>query len=170
MNREMRMRCALCLSARGDVPLQWSYYAAGHSDYALAFHSSVKLFLGASPVRYRDEFPKIVVDRAHEPGHALDETLLSKAKSWRHELEWRVFATRGHPGLDYIEPQPRTDVDGIYARLPAGALKALILGVRIWPADKCQVRRLAETADPQIGVIETKQTRYRFEIHLQTLP
>lgn len=40
MSNEMRMRCVLCVSERGDVPLQWSYYAGGHTGYALAFDSS----------------------------------------------------------------------------------------------------------------------------------
>jgi hypothetical protein len=169
MSREMRMRCVLCLSSRGDVPLQWSYYAGGHSGFVLAFDGTAMPFLGARPVRYRKEFPTIVVDRAYVPGHALDETLLSKAESWQHELEWRLIAVNGYPGLDRLEPQPRFDVEGVYAKIPAGALKAIVVGARMSPTHKHQVRRLAESVDPPIRVVEARQARYRFEIHLPKL-
>jgi hypothetical protein len=169
MSNEMRMRCVLCVSERGDVPLQWSYYAGGHTGYALAFDSSVMPFLGAQRVRYRGNYPTIMVDRADAPGHAINETLLSKAKFWRHELEWRLLAAKGYPGLEHLEPQPRTDVEGSYRRIPVGVLKAVILGVRMSLAHKCEVRRLAEQADPQVKVIEARQVRYRFEIHLPEL-
>lgn len=126
-------------------------------------------FLGARPVRYRGSYPTIVVDRADAPGHAINETLLSKAKFWWHDLEWRLLAAKGYPGLEHLEPQPRTDVEGTYGRIPVGVLKAVILGVRMSPSHKYEVRRLAEQADPQVKVIEARQVRYRFELHLPEL-
>jgi hypothetical protein len=169
MLNEMRARCVLCMSARGDVPLQWSYYASGHTGYALCFDSSVKPFVGARPVRYVNRYPNILVDRAYEPRHALDRALLRKACFWRHESEWRVLATKTGGLLERLDPQPRTDVDGVYGRLPVGALKAIILGARMPTAHRFQVRHIAESVSPPIQVVEAKQVRYRFEISLPAL-
>jgi hypothetical protein len=170
LNNEMRTRCVLCLSARGDIPLQWSYYAGGHSGYVLAFDGSVMPFLGAKRAHYRSAYPMLNIGRAKDVKHVIEQALLSKAKFWRHEVEWRLLPVKGFPGLERLEPQPCPNSPGIHLRISQGVLKAVILGVRMAPQVKDKVRRMARSFDPAVAVVEAKQTRYRFEVHLPGLP
>lgn len=169
LNAELRMRRIICLSSRGDIPLQWSYYARGHTGYALAFDGRCAPFAAARRVTYSRGYPTIEIDRVYDPGYEIEQCLFRKADYWRHESEYRLLAIKDSPGLEILEPQPRDDVDGRFFRIPEGALVAVILGARMPPERKLAVHHMARSIRSAVRVVEAKQLRYGFEIHLPKL-
>jgi hypothetical protein len=90
-----------CFSERPDSIVMWSHYANGHRGFCLEFDTAIKPFSTAKPVNYDDEFPSIPLNLLftdHAAGHEDVETdlllqafVLTKAKCWTYEYEWRAM-------------------------------------------------------------------------------
>ncbi|GEM_PF-5427000 len=82
-----------CLMETVDSLLAWSHYAGGHRGIALGFSprtlAPANLFSFAHKVQYAKDKP--IDDIVHDGrGQAFESALLTKAKCWEYEKEWRL--------------------------------------------------------------------------------
>ncbi len=96
-----RHRGIACFSERSDDVVMWSHYANGHRGFSLEFDTTIEPFSTAKPVNYDDAFPSIPLSLLfsdHAAGHddsdtdlLLEAFVLTKAKCWTYENEWRAM-------------------------------------------------------------------------------
>lgn len=113
----------LCLSTENSDILMWSHYADYHRGVCLEFDGRFKFFAHIQKVEYPPVRPRINPFRQN-PDEMMEAALLTKAKHWAYEHEWRLVQyTKGA---------------GVY-KFPPEALTGVILGAQISPQDKDQV-------------------------------
>lgn len=90
----------LCLSEINDNILMWSYYSSGHTGFCLRFDYSIhnQFFGQALKVNYAEKYPQInFFNNSKE--ERMRAMLLTKAKIWKYEQEWRIIAYEKGSGL-----------------------------------------------------------------------
>lgn len=131
----------LSLSATCENILLWSHYAASHTGICLKFHaSSTSPFFGmAQKVKYKDKYPQI--DVLTDPDEQVEGFLLTKAKDWEYEEEWRII-------------NHETGFGG--KRFPDELLAEVIFGARMNIEDKEEVLSWLSTRTHPIQVSEAQ--------------
>ena len=93
-----RHRAIACFSDRSDDIVMWSHYANGHRGFCLEFDTAIKPFSTARPVNYSDDFPSLPLKVLFSKDYADADTdlllqafVLTKAKCWEYEHEWRAM-------------------------------------------------------------------------------
>jgi hypothetical protein len=110
-----------CLSTELHDVVMWSHYGAKHRGIAFEFASEGDVFGRAFKVDYSDP-PKPLDPTVDGPEEIHARGLLSKAKSWSHEVEYRVLGSDGAAAAATV----RTS-EGL-ASFPSGELKAVYVG------------------------------------------
>lgn len=113
----------LCLSIKNSDILMWSHYANSHRGICLEFDGYFEFFANAMEVKYPLERPQINPFRQNRH-EMMEAALLTKAKHWEYEQEWRLVQYKKGPGV---------------YRFPPEALTGVILGAQISPLDKEKV-------------------------------
>ncbi len=107
--------------------LMWSYYAEKHTGICLEFDTELGSWIGAArQVQYAEEYPELSFV-GQDWLRTLTRLILTKAKAWEHEKEWRFFSA-----------------DPPYNRklaFPPNALIRVIFGARMEPARKAELAR-----------------------------
>ena len=95
---QREQRGIACFSATVTDITMWSHYAEGHRGFALEFDTSVLPFSKALPVTYADAPPvlnpvDVLVDDPSddESNEILRAFVLTKARCWSYEQEWRLM-------------------------------------------------------------------------------
>jgi len=111
---------AFCMSAINNDILMWSHYSSGHSGFCLEFDRNNEFFGRSQPMGYQEEFPNVnfFTSSQWEKTKAM---LLTKAKRWDYEREWRIIDHNEGPGIKHF---------------PAEFLSGVILGCQISPENK----------------------------------
>ena len=88
------------LSEVNDDILMWSHYSDSHKGYCLEFiDDNTHFFVSrAQKVIYRKELPVVNPLRDKET-ERLEKTVLTKAKNWSYEKEWRLLDFEKGPGI-----------------------------------------------------------------------
>lgn len=116
----------LCLTESRDDILMWSHYAASHRGVCLGFNSQCPSFSNALRVRYEDNRP-VVNPVKQSPDEMLEMALLTKARHWEYEREWRVIRYKGGAGTYQHSPEDLVEV---------------ILGSQVGEKEAEEVRRM----------------------------
>jgi hypothetical protein len=111
----------LSLSATCKSILLWSHYAACHTGICIKFHAgnTAPFFGAAQKVFYKEKYPEI--DVLSNPYHQVEGFLLTKAKDWEYEEEWRIINHESGPGKK---------------EFPDHLISEVILGARITDKDR----------------------------------
>ncbi|RYG99389.1 MAG: DUF2971 domain-containing protein [Alphaproteobacteria bacterium] len=129
-NRMIRSSVGIyCVSTVPDDILMWSHYASDHRGICLEFDGLGALMAQAQRVRYVLERPSIN-PYAGEPERRMECALLTKAKPWEYEAEWRIVSEDG-PGPVRFGP---AELTGII--IGAAAPQATVDTVRKWCAQR----------------------------------
>jgi hypothetical protein len=141
----------LCLSECRDNVLLWSHYAAGHNGLCLGFRvlDDQKFFNRVKPVSYLIERPTINLH--DEPRTQYDAFLLTKAKAWAYEREWRIIDHDNGPGNH---------------KFHTSALCEVIIGARLSEEDKSFVRACLTGRKNPVSIFQTRPVRGRFELEI----
>ncbi len=148
----------LSLSEKNDDILMWSHYADSHKGICLEFDTSPASFLNdAQPVTYDDTFPAlnlldIVVD---EDLRKTAPWLLTKARQWEYEREWRVLDFDGGSGVKSFPPT---------------CLTGVILGCRITDEDRERVLSWILARGGGIAVSQASEVPGQFRISAEPFP
>ena len=96
--KRLRTECRIyCASANREHPLLWSHYADSHRGICLHMDHKTASFASALPIDYQDDYPTISYDfdDAGERGrHVFQKSVLTKAKYWAYENEYRMVSIR----------------------------------------------------------------------------
>jgi hypothetical protein len=119
----------ICFSTQKDDILMWSHYAGGHNgiciELQLTRKSHVDFFGNVHEVAYEDQ-PAIVHFYAPTDIEKVKAFVLTKARHWSYEQEWRlVIADK--------KKVPR------YVNLPYGIISAIYLGCQISQEDRKEI-------------------------------
>jgi hypothetical protein len=141
-----------CLSEIPDHILMWSHYSNSHTGICIEFESTshAQFFELAQRVHYQIEYPILnIIENSKD--EILRKALLTKAKFWEYEKEWRIVGHDTPPG--------------VYT-FPAGLLKGVILGVRITEKDKGKVMSWVNNMEykPRIYQAQLKGSEYGLNI------
>lgn len=138
-----------CLAGRPDSILMWSHYASRHSGFCIQLaHDVNEPFLGrAQPVEYSDTYPSILYPLDSDDAK-VDKWLLTKAKCWEYEAEWRLIERAG---------------PGVYS-LPPELLTGVILGSRMPESDRTCVREWTLQRKPQPQLYEARSRPGQFAL------
>lgn len=159
----MSQQLIFCLSEQPTDVLMWSHYGRKHTGVVVEFSTGVAPFTAAQRAIYSRKYPSIDVSRVLEPMHALRQSLLVKAHSWKHEREWRVLGMRAPGVFEWDARQPPEGSPGRYVRIPKAAIRRIIIGARVSPGTSNRIRLLAQRAEPpvQVAVCKLAAREYR---------
>lgn len=99
-----------CFTEKATNILMWAYYAEGQKGICIEFDPSKNplFFENMREVKYRTQLATIGKDAGNEWNYS--EILITKAKQWQHEKEWRVICDDLHGDFFLISPQAITSV------------------------------------------------------------
>lgn len=95
----------LCLAKTPESILMWSHYASSHTGVCIQFEANVdvdSIFLLAQEVIYSKQFPVINPLRSTED-EKLTNGLLTKAKDWSYEQEFRIIIPGSQKRISFPE-------------------------------------------------------------------
>ncbi|WP_038944335.1 DUF2971 domain-containing protein [Bradyrhizobium japonicum] len=133
----------LSLSERSDGLLMWAHYAQDHRGVAIGLQLEQCLLpsnqdpnslVWLDDVKYLSE----KIDFIRE-GTAPWKSLLRKSEEWRYEEEWRIIRS-----LNTLRP---VTSEVYVAELWPEAIKSVILGARMSPAEETAIIALLEASD-----------------------
>ena len=108
-------------------PLLWSHYSDSHRGFCLEFDASTDIFGHAMKVKYQTEYPFIdLTESDHDKNLRL--SVLTKAKFWAYEREYRLVSMEPH------EPRALIISDHVF-HFPADLLTGVIFGCQMPQAD-----------------------------------
>lgn len=130
----------------------WSHYAANHTGICLEFHLGNPLFMKVLSVEYEDDFPDIDPSEMYD---RVGEAVLTKAKCWEYEKEFRLIGGPHFPEGNWL----RTCDDRF--KLPPQALTSVIIGCN---GDYEAVKKIVAANAPRLRVSRVERTpgEYRF--------
>jgi Protein of unknown function (DUF2971) len=90
----------------------WGHYCDGHNGFCLEFDTDAEpMFTKAKQVQYADAVPSLGVETFTKADFAqMMKLLLTKAKCWEYEREWRVLHEKGELAYGY----DRASLTGVY--------------------------------------------------------
>ena len=141
-----------CFSARNDILLMWSHYGSGHKGFCLEFDTTCDLFTKAREVSYPDteEIPSFsTVDILNKQVPALMPMILTKAKCWEHQEEWRIFVGEG-------------DKSKVYDK---GCLSRIFFGAKSSREDQLKIIETLGDSPTQLYIMEPDSRSF----HLQPI-
>lgn len=144
-----------CLSEIPDHILMWSHYSSSHTGICIEFEASskTKFFSLAQRVHYQKDYPVLNVIK-DSPDEILEKALLTKAKFWEYEKEWRISWQDNPPGV---------------YRFPNGLLKGVIFGSRINEQDKEMVKSWISKMDYNPSLYQAKLKKYEYGLDIDQI-
>jgi hypothetical protein len=135
---------AFCLSEVRDSLLMWAHYASSHTGFVIEFdsensHFNAKRteqdeFCFLRPVDYRKERPRGTLLES------IEGLFTVKSSEWEYEREWRILRP-----LDQAEQIIPAEPFAIHLyRVPAAAIKSVIVGARATELTKAAIFAAAE--------------------------
>ena len=159
MFQELNKWGICCLSKVNHDILMWSHYGNAHRGFCLEFSTQQEQILfGVElpteiavplPVKYSPQYPIVnpIV------GKEMNETLLTKAKQWEYEQEWRII-TPQHTGL---------------LAFPAQCLTGIIFGCRMSEEHKKLIRAWCRDRQPSITYYQARQSPNSYRLHIDEI-
>ncbi len=100
-----------CLSEIKDQILMWAHYGEGHTGFCLEFRATHNspFFGRARKINYSKDYPSINFFKSSRDAQ-MEATLLTKAKLWCYEKEWRIIEHEHGAGTYSFPPELLTGV------------------------------------------------------------
>lgn len=140
----------LCLSLTNKHILMWSHYADSHRGVCLQFNGMSGYFARAQPIKYSLDRTAINPFR-QEHDEILTTAILSKAKDWEYEEEWRIVDHEKGVGVQ---------------QFPSGLLTGVILGAKISEADEEKIRGWIEENKHPVRLFRARICEHSYSVHI----
>ena len=142
-----------CMSAKNNDILMWSHYSNGHSGFCLEFDANNEFFGRSQKMNYQQEYPNVnfFISSQSEKTKAM---LLTKAKRWHYEREWRIIDHAEGPGIKHF---------------PAEFLTGVILGCRISKENRENIFRWCSKRKQPPTLYEATEKQKEFGLHIVRL-
>jgi hypothetical protein len=136
--------------------LMWSHYSRNHKGICLQFAVENTRFGVAQKVRYRNEYPPLLL---HDPVSYL-EMLLIKSDVWIYEQEFRLVC----PRFTAVTEHPLIIMDGNYLSIGTNDLKSIIVGCQTDDETIKTIRRLAERHAPGVAIRQARRAPNKYRL------
>lgn len=154
------------LSETIDSHVLWGNYANNYGGIVIEFDSNIGLFDLANRVTYQENMPLVdIINNSHEI--ITQKMVLTKLKQWEHEQEWRVIAARedSEGNIGYAEKFRNPSAETIaflcashgpgYYQIPTESIVAIIMGLRIFSADRVWLQSLTRSLEMNHLLVDT---------------
>lgn len=154
------------LSETIDSHVLWGNYANNYGGIVIEFDSNIGLFDLANRVTYQENMPLVdIINDSHEI--ITQKMVLTKLKQWEHEQEWRVIAARedSEGNIGYAEKFRNPSAETIaflcashgpgYYQIPTESIVAIIMGLRIFSADRVWLQSLTRSLEMNHLLVDT---------------
>ena len=154
------------LSETIDSHVLWGNYANNYGGIVIEFDSNIGLFDLANRVAYQEDMPLVdIINDSHEI--ITQKMVLTKLKQWEHEQEWRVIAARedSEGNIGYAEKFRNPSAETIaflcashgpgYYQIPTESIVAIIMGLRIFSADRVWLQSLTRSLEMNHLLVDT---------------
>ena len=144
-------------SRKPDDLLMFSYYAKEHTGYCLKYRRSKENALSvAREINYEPSYPKFSVYEypVGKVGPLGDKVLLTKAKCWEHEAEWRITVA---------------DCASRVIKSPHPILEGIILGCKMTPEQRMEIIELNNRRARPVQIFEARKKKFEFALEILTL-
>lgn len=148
-----------CLTPHPDHELMWAHYARSHTGVCLEFDAAHPMISVAQAVRYSRDYPAFDMVASEDPAEDI-APLVSKSAAWAYEDEYRLVSQeRAHAGVGETIVTDNGD-----CALPAGALKAIILGCLADEVTRAAVRSLVAEGGRGVIVKQIERARDKYQL------
>lgn len=155
-----------CVSETKDNLLMWAHYTNEYQGAVIQFKCIPEkdtALCAAKPVIYSDKVPLLTIEDFFKGEQAikeyiLNETLLTKSRSWEHEREWRIILKRQNANEDY-------DLRGIFEE----ELGAVYLGCRMLQKDKKEILDTLKNKRKNTKIFESYKDKQEFKLDFKEL-
>jgi hypothetical protein len=161
LTKHARYHRLICLARNVKAPLLWSHYGDAHRGMCFEFDATKEPFSNALEVKYEEEFPQLDLANASVDAFA-QITLLTKAKCWEYEDEYRLIASER---ADSIHARCHKDLVDV----PPGTVTGIILGHKTPPAQIDEARYLISRFDPSVKLCVLSRVEARYDLALAEL-
>lgn len=148
-----------CLTPANDNLLFWSHYADSHKGICLEFSTSNVVIGSAWKVEYVEDYP---LYKFGESGDIWP--LLTKAKEWAYEKEYRIIAHERNEIGNYDVKSLILD-DG-FLTLPEGSLKSIIVGCQMSEQKLEELNNFVGENSPGLLIRRAKQKRNKYAVEI----
>jgi hypothetical protein len=152
-----------CLSTQPTSTLMWSHYAQNHTGVCLEFNSHRNLVGDALGVVYCTTYP--VLDLTDQSDNAILLPLLTKAKDWEYEDEYRLIAQEEKEALNKMSLLTQNS----FLQLPDAALISVIVGCSAPDSTIQAVRDMILKSDPKVKLKQAVRSANRFELTIKDI-
>src|SRR5258708_9817427 len=120
--RTLLLRGSQALTTKSADRLMLSHYAVNHTGICLEFGCANEVLSSSLQVVYCETYPPL--DLADDDSQTILLPLITKAKAWEYEEEYRLIAQEEAEALNYESLITKNNL----LLLPDGALTAIIVG------------------------------------------
>ena len=144
-----------CMSEVKDEILMWSHYSESHTGFCLEFKatSSTPFFGRARKIEYKESYPSVNLFKSTRE-EQMEATLLTKAKLWSYEKEWRIIEHEHGAGIYNFTPE---------------LLTGLIIGCEMPDSNKDRIISWVENRNPQPAIYQTEVKEREFGLDIVRL-
>jgi hypothetical protein len=155
LQRSVNSAGLLCLTERNNCILMWSHYANAHTGICLQFivNDLERYFAVAHKVIYLacSQKTHAIYD---DPTMQVENILLSKARCWKYENEWRIIDFKEGYGVK---------------QFPPSILTGIILGCKISERHQELLLRWVEVRSLPLDVYKAERSVDGFQIQIRKL-
>jgi hypothetical protein len=145
-----------CMTEKKDNILMWSHYAKWHTGFCLEFETDDLFFSQVHPVEYTSTLPCVNLPDAWDTSvGSHTEGLLTKAKEWEYEREWRIIDLKNGVGVHLFPP---------------AILHGVILGCRISEEDRQQVVEWCKGRSPRPTLCQARKKKMEYGLDIEPMP
>ncbi len=136
---------------RNDI-LMWSHYADSHKGFCIQFLDDPKdrFIARAQSVSYSEDYP-IVNPITETDAIRLEKSLLTKAKHWEYEDEWRIIDHEKGHGIKKFSPH---------------LLVGIIFGCRMNEGHKEMIRRWCENQKLAVSFYQAREAPRTYSLDI----
>jgi hypothetical protein len=153
LTEQLQQRLIYCLTPDPLSTLMWAHYGGDHTGICLEFHVENPLFLSAHGVQYREEYPAYLPTQMDTT--EVMRVMLTKAKCWEYEQEYRLFGSPKHPDGFALK------LHGDFLKLPDRSLLSVIVGCN---GDYDGVKKIVDSAAPEVRVIQIRRAPNQYNL------
>jgi hypothetical protein len=151
-NRHRSKIGVYCMSEKRDNILMWAHYSECHTGFCLEFDIQNDFFGKALEVKYSEKFSIVNITEYEYTNHKLlADILLTKAKDWEYEREWRIVDHVKGPGVK---------------KFPPAALTGVIMGCQISNEHRIFLTELIKQREPRPQMYEARVKKEEFGIEI----
>ncbi|PCJ61093.1 MAG: hypothetical protein COA65_02430 [Rhodospirillaceae bacterium] len=158
-NKKLILTVRICsFSEVPDDILMWSHYANGHQGFCLQFSGNEDTdFIANGPfnkreqkISYSDTYP--IVNRFKDSDmETLKKSLLTKAKRWEYEKEWRMIDHKKGPDIKRFSPE---------------MLVGVIFGCRMTEENQGQIREWCANRKTKISFYKAQEETQSYSLKI----